>query len=109
MKYVGRGALANMHLVTPFCVPGAGVLTAACARLGPVTSAAHHVMISVYMVLCMCGDAVSQAAQSFLPGVVRGPFLHLPSQSASVASPAHYMLYISRAVAQAWICMVAVQ
>jgi hypothetical protein len=53
-----------------FCTR-AGTLTAACARLGPLTSAAHHVMISVYMVLCMCGDAVSQAAQSFLPGVVR--------------------------------------
>lgn len=48
-----------------------GVLTAAASRIGPVTSASHHVVISIYMFFCMCGDAVSQAAQSFLPGVVR--------------------------------------
>lgn len=56
----------------------AGVLTASASRIGPVTSASHHVVISIYMFFCMCGDAVSQAAQSFLPGVVRLLGLHVP-------------------------------
>ena len=56
----------------------AGVLTAAASRIGPVTSASHHVVISIYMFFCMCGDAVSQAAQSFLPGVVRPPVRTFP-------------------------------
>lgn len=43
----------------------------AASSLGPVTSAAHHVVQSTYMFFCTCGDAVSQAAQSFLPGKVR--------------------------------------
>ena len=42
----------------------------AASSLGPVTSAAHHVVQSTYMFFCTCGDAVSQAAQSFLPGKV---------------------------------------
>ncbi len=36
-----------------------------------MTVGAHHVVQSVYFFFCMCGDAVSQAAQSFLPGLVR--------------------------------------
>lgn len=46
-------------------------MTIAASNLGPVTSAAHHVVQSTYMFFCTCGDAVSQAAQSFLPGKVR--------------------------------------
>lgn len=45
-------------------------MTVAASSLGPVTSAAHHVVQSTYMFFCTCGDAVSQAAQSFLPGKV---------------------------------------
>ncbi len=49
----------------------AGVMTTVASYLGPVTVGAHHVVQSTYMFFCTCGDAVSQAAQSFLPGVVR--------------------------------------
>lgn len=51
----------------------AGVMTMAASYLGPVTVGAHHVVQSTYMFFCTCGDAVSQAAQSFLPGVVGSP------------------------------------
>jgi hypothetical protein len=54
---------------------GAGVITSAASYLGPVTVGAHHVVQSVYFFFCMCGDAVSQAAQSFLPGLVRATVL----------------------------------
>jgi hypothetical protein len=46
-------------------------MTTVASYLGPVTVGAHHVVQSTYMFFCTCGDAVSQAAQSFLPGVVR--------------------------------------
>ncbi|KAK9906444.1 hypothetical protein WJX75_001914 [Coccomyxa subellipsoidea] len=50
-----------------------GVMTTVASYLGPVTVGAHHVVQSTYMFFCTCGDAVSQAAQSFLPGVVGKP------------------------------------
>ena len=56
---------------------GAGVMTTVASYLGPVTVGAHHVVQSTYMFFCTCGDAVSQAAQSFLPGKVGHFALHL--------------------------------
>ena len=38
--------------------------------INPVAAAAHHVMLSIFLFFATVGDAVSQAAQSFLPAVV---------------------------------------
>ncbi len=60
-----------LRMVTEIGSMGAGVMTTVASYLGPVTVGAHHVVQSTYMFFCTCGDAVSQAAQSFLPGKVR--------------------------------------
>ena len=41
--------------------------------INPVSAAAHHVMLSVFLFFATMGDSVSQAAQSFLPAVVGLP------------------------------------
>ncbi|KAK9842099.1 hypothetical protein WJX81_008345 [Elliptochloris bilobata] len=48
-------------------------LTSVASSLGPVNAGAHHVMLSVCMFFFCVGDAVSQAAQSFLPAVIGRP------------------------------------
>lgn len=77
---------------------GAGVMTTVASYLGPVTVGAHHVVQSTYMFFCTCGDAVSQAAQSFLPGVVRpeGSLVNwcLPSGTNYMIYNDIYMIYI---------------
>ena len=60
----------------PLCAPDilaccAACLTASATAINPVSAATHHVMLSLFFFFCTVGDACSQAAQSFLPAVVR--------------------------------------
>lgn len=48
-------------------------VTRAATALSPTAAAAHGIMIAFFIVLGVLGDAVSQAAQSFLPGVLGRP------------------------------------
>ncbi len=48
-------------------------VTRAATTLSPTAAAAHGVMIAIFCVLGVLGDAVSQAAQSFMPSVLGRP------------------------------------
>jgi putative MATE family efflux protein len=48
-------------------------LGGAATRLGPTSSAAHACLIAIYILAAVCGDAVSQAAQSYLPATLGRP------------------------------------
>jgi len=48
-------------------------VTRAATALSPTAAAAHGIMIACFIVLGVLGDAVSQAAQSFMPGVLGRP------------------------------------
>lgn len=50
-----------------------GVLTSLASSLGAVSAAAHHVTFSVFIFFAVFGDAVSQAAQTFLPAAIGRP------------------------------------
>ena len=48
-------------------------VTQAATALSPTAAASHGVMIALFCVLGVLGDAVSQAAQSFMPAVIGTP------------------------------------
>ncbi len=62
----------HSHTNTP-THPLTQVLTSLASSLGQVASAAHHVTFSVFIFFAVFGDAVSQAAQTFLPAAVGRP------------------------------------
>lgn len=49
------------------------LVTRAATAISPISAAAHGVMLSIFVVLGILGDAVSQVAQAFLPGVLGRP------------------------------------
>jgi Na+-driven multidrug efflux pump len=76
-----RAAVVRMlHVGGPVClliiikvVLVAVGITGAATRLSPTACAVHSVMMTVYIFSATFGDAVSQAAQSFLPAVLGHP------------------------------------
>ena len=76
-----RGAVTRVLRVgLPVCtLVGLKILLFSCAiggaatRLGPTSSAAHACLIAIYILAAVCGDAVSQAAQSYLPATLGRP------------------------------------
>ena len=49
------------------------LLGGAATRIGPTSSAAHACLIAIYILAAVCGDAVSQAAQSYIPATLGRP------------------------------------